>query len=232
MSTWEVVTLTQDDVDSFREPTFAKAWRGYDRNEVAEYVKRLRGRIQVLEHNAAEFESELEQAKARLEGEPDAPGRDESIEPIAERLTVVLQAFDDDMQRIRGEAQVEADELVAAAKADADRIRVDAQANAEELRAEAQREAKEARDQANELLSGLESRRSSLLVEIRTLKDRMLEAARAIIPAPESDRSGDAVTIQNGDVVVSEGERSSVEDRQDLDPVLGDGDRMFEVRRE
>ena len=199
MSSWEVVTLTQEHVDSFREPTFAKAWRGYDRDEVAEYVKRLRGRIQVLEHNAAEFESELEQAKERLEGETDARGREESIEPIAERLTVVLQAFDDDMQRIRGEARAEADQVVEAAKADADRIRVDAQANAEEIRAEAERAASDARAQADELLSGLESRRSSMLAEIRALKDRMLEAARAIVPAPDADRHANDVVIVNDD---------------------------------
>lgn len=198
MSTWEVVTLTQDDVDSFREPTFAKAWRGYDRNEVAEYVKRLRGRVQVLEHNAADFESELEQARERLEG-AHASAPDESVEPIAERLTVVLQAFDDDMQRIRSDARGEADEIVATAKADADRIRVDAQANAEELRAEAQREAQEARDQAHELLSGLESRRSSMLAEIRTLKDRMLEAARAIVPPPDPDHHANDVVIVSDD---------------------------------
>ena len=198
MSSWEVVTLTQENMDSLREPTFSKAWRGYDPDEVSAYVKRLRGRVQVLEHNAADFESELEQAKKRLEG-ADAAAPEESFEPIAERLTVVLQAFDDDMQRLRKEARAEADELVATAKADADRIRVDAQANAEALRAEAQRDAEEAREQARELLSGLESRRSTLLEEIRTLKDRMLEAARAMIPAPDADPQANDVVIVNDD---------------------------------
>lgn len=203
--------MTQEDVDSFREPTFGKVWRGYDPDEVSAYVKRLKGRIQVLEHNAADFESELEQARKRVESGADSSGRDEAFETIAQRLAAVLQAFDEDMQRLRNEAQAEADEIVEAARADADRIRVDAQANAEEVRAEAERAAKEAREQADELLSGLETRRSSMLLEIRALKERLLEAARAIVPPASVDQQADEVVIANDDVAVSEGTGGSRE---------------------
>jgi cell division septum initiation protein DivIVA len=233
MSTWESVTLSQDEVASMKEPTFKKAWRGYDREEVTAHLKRLMSRIRVLEHNAAEFESELEQMRKAGGSKADGSASDESYEPLAQRLAIVLQAFDEVMQRLRTEAQAEADGFVEAAKADADRIRVDAQANAEAIRADAEREAQAARDQAHELLSGLESRRSSLLTEIRTLKGRMLEAARAMIPTPESDHPADEVTISDADLAVSErtGEPSG-QDRQDLGTVLGDGDRVLEVRGE
>lgn len=205
MSSWEAVTLTQEDVDSFREPTFGKVWRGYDPDEVSAYVKRLKARIQVLHHNAAEFESELEQMRKTGAGNADEASSDESHETLAERLAVVLQAFDEVMQRLRTEAQAEADEIVKVAKADADRIRVDAQANAEAVRADAERASKEARDQADQLLSGLESRRTSMLVEIRALKDRMLDAARAIVPA------GSDAEVQADDVVIVEDEVTSTE---------------------
>ena len=211
MSSWESVTLTPDDVESFREPTFGRVWRGYDPDEVSAYVKRLTGRIQVLEHNVADFESELEQARKRIGSGADSSGREEAFETIAERLAGVLQAFDEDMLRIRNEAQGEADLIVEAAMADADRIRVDAQANAEEVRAEAERAAKEAREQADELLSGLETRRSSMLMEIRALRDRMLESARAIVPPAGVDQQADEVVIANDEVAVSEGTGGSRE---------------------
>jgi len=204
MSTWESVTLTPDDVESVREPTFGKIWRGYDPDEVSAYVKRLKGRIQVLGHNVADLEAELDQARKRIGGGTDSSGRDEAFETIAQRLTAVLQAFDEDMQRLRKEAQVEADEILEAAKADADRIRVDAQANAEEVRAEAERAAKDASEKANELLSGLETQRDSLLEEIRALKDRMLEAAKAIIPASDAGQQTDEVMIVDEDDQASE----------------------------
>jgi cell division septum initiation protein DivIVA len=209
MSTWESVTLSEDDVASMREPTFKKAWRGYDREDVAAHLKRLMSRIRVLEHNAAEFESELEQMRKTGGGNADGSASDESYEPLTQRLAIVLQAFDEDMQRLRTEAQAEADGFVEAAKADADRIRVDAQANAEAIRADAERASKEARDQADLLLSGLESRRSSLLVEIRALKDRMLEAASAIVPA--ASEADDLVVVED-EVTSTEGtdERSEL----------------------
>ena len=233
MSTWESVTLSSDDLASMSEPTFKKAWRGFDPEEVSAHLKRLMGRIRVLEHNAAEFESELEQMRKEAGRYADEAASDEPYETLAQRLTIVLQAFDEVMQRLRSEAQAEADEIVELAKADADRIRVDAQANAEEVRGEAAREAQAARDQANELLSGLESRRSSLLTEISTLKHRMLEAARAMIPSSEGDDAADEVTISDGGVAVSaRAEAQSAADRQDLGTVVGDGDGVLEVRRE
>lgn len=213
MSSWEAVTLTQEDVDSFREPSFKKAWRGYDPEEVAAHMKRLMSRIRVLEHNAAEFESELEQMRETGGGNTDEATADESYETLAQRLAAVLQAFDEDMQRLRTEAQTEANEIVEVAKADADRIRVDAQANAEAVRADAERASKEARDQADELLSGLESRRTSMLVEIRALKDRLLEAARAIVPATsEADVQADDVVVVEDEVTSTEG----TDDRSEL----------------
>lgn len=211
MSTWESVSLSPDDVASMSEPTFKKAWRGYDPDEVSAHLKRLMSRIRVLEHSAAEFESELEQLRKTGGGDDDEAASDESHETLAERLAVVLQAFDEVMQRLRTEAQAEADEIVEVAKADADRIRVDAQANAEAVRADADRASKEARDQADLLLSGLESRRSSMLVEIRTLKDRMLEAARAIVPA----------TSEADDLVVVEDEVTSTEGTDERSELSG-----------
>jgi DivIVA domain-containing protein len=213
MSTWESVTLSPDDVASMSEPTFKKAWRGYDPEEVSAHLKRLMSRIRVLEHNAAEFESELEQLREADTGNAEGAASDESYETLAQRLAVVLQAFDEDMQRLRTEAQAEADETVEAARAEADRIRVDAQANAEAIRAEAERAAKEAREQADQLLSGLESRRSTMLVEIRALKDRMLEAARAIVPAAS----------EIDDVVVVEDEVTSTEGTDERSELSGRG---------
>jgi cell division septum initiation protein DivIVA len=237
--------------DPLPEPTFGKVRRGYDPDEVSRYVQTLTTRIRILENHADELESDLDQARRQLDdgrgqldetrGQLEEARRqlqeaaDDPYAAISTRMADVMRAFDQEFERVQGEAQAEAGRVLDEARSDADRIRLDAQANAEEVRAGAERAAKEAREQAHELLSGLESRRSSLLEEIRALKDRMLEAARAIIPASDADQSADDVTIVDDDAA-SEGtagsRQPSAEGREDLGPVLGDGDRMFEVRRE
>jgi DivIVA domain-containing protein len=204
MSTWESVKLSPEDIGSIPEPKFSTIWRGYDPDEVKAYLKRLAGRMHVLEHNASELESELEQARKQKGSAPDEAARGEAFEKIAHDLADLLRSFDEDMRKMRTEGKAEADRIVAEAKAEADRIRVDAQTNAEEVRTEAERAAKEARAKADELLSGLESRRSSLLVEMRALKDRMLDAAKKMTPATDAEHPADGIVVEDEGVSVSE----------------------------
>jgi cell division septum initiation protein DivIVA len=212
--------------EATEEPRFATTLRGYDRQQVSEYVAAMNYRMRFFESRTEELESELRDARAQPGTTSRAPVGEDPFEAVSDRVTEVMRAFDQDVGRMRGEAEAEAERIVAEtkveaereaqetqerrerttaeiesmlteARADADRIRVDAQAKAEEIRARAGRALDDARIRAETMLSELDAKRSSLIEEIRALHDRMLEAARDVAPVLEGSPTGDVVRIED-----------------------------------
>lgn len=231
MSTWEPEETPRSEANSIPEPPFATVWRGYDPSQVSEYLRTVAGRVQVLENRAWELESELEQARKQGDMSPLPTEPPDPYETVSGRVADVVRAFDQDVERMRREAEAEvqrildearaeaergardvekvrqegmaeAEGMLVDARAEADRIRVDAQANAEEMRAEAERALKDAQVQADAVLSELQSRRESLVAKLRTLHDQMLDSARGLEPIVEAGEAPDEVVVPEDAVVV------------------------------
>jgi len=95
-------------------PEFAQAFRGYDREQVNEYVAWVRDHAIQAEDRAARAESALAQCRRELASSPTTAG-------ISERLTAMLQLATEEAADIRARAQADSDVTVADASARAER---------------------------------------------------------------------------------------------------------------
>ena len=199
-------------------PQFGKVMRGYDPHEVDPFLRTALVRVRDLEGRVVELEGELEGARSHGAAMTRASEDSADQDPYASfsgHVAEVVRAFDQDVERIRAEAEAEAKAIVDGAKAraeadnrevaehtrearielermladargEADRIRVDAQSTAEVIKAEADRTLEDSRAREKELLSDLERRRGSVMTEMRSLRDGMLEAAGRLDAALET----------------------------------------------
>lgn len=219
------------------QPSFAMAWRGYDRDQVAGYVKGMLGRMHALQARVDELEAQLEEGPSdQVAGAAGARG--DNFAAISEWVAEAMRALDQDLERMRTEAQAEArrtvtearaeaereareivdrrqevaaeaERALAGAMADADRIRSNAETAAQQMRAQAEHVLADARARAGEALSGLDERRQRMLAEIRDLHARIVGTARALEPVLRDDRPVGALSVEEGDVAVQEGDGSA-----------------------
>jgi cell division septum initiation protein DivIVA len=238
MSVWEPEGTSGPAMNSISEPGFAKVRHGYDPSQVSEHLKTVAGRTRILEDRVSELESELEQVRGQEQpSRPAEASVEDPYEVMSGRMAEVVRTLDQDVERMRQEAEAEAqqlvdeakaeaaresreveklrkkamaeaDEMLAEATAEADRIRVDAQATAEDLRAEAERALEDAKEQADAALAELTDRRDALVAEMRTLHDRMLDSASRLEPIVDGERADDEV------VVVEDGAAESDEESE------------------
>ncbi len=184
MSSWESDVIPQAGGKRAPQPTFATVRRGYDPNQVLEYLSGVADHVEALESQVRKLDSDLQQAR-RHPPAARSPASQDPYEAVSTRVADLVRTFDQDVERLRAEAeaevqrlraetQAEVQRLLAEARADADRMRVDAQANAEETRAEAERALREAKSHADQALSGLAARREALIENLRGMHERMV----------------------------------------------------------
>jgi cell division septum initiation protein DivIVA len=193
--------------------------------KLTDRAKGLEEKVSALEselEKVSALESELEEARAHSETPAASPAN--PYESVSDRVADVVRAFDQEVERMRREAEGEAERLVeeaaaeaeqrlhevdtlrheaeaevgqklADAQAEADRIRLDAQGNAEETLAKAERARKSAERGADKILGQLESRRESLVLEIRAIRERLLDSASDLESLVGSDESTDRVVV-------------------------------------
>jgi cell division septum initiation protein DivIVA len=164
--------------DAVPVPTFKTVRRGFDQNQVAEYIGELNDRLRTVEHLVRQVRYENEQVKRERDaalreraalvqqGEvalPSAPREVDTYEQVSGRVTKLLVAVDKDVEKIRGEAEAEAQQIVDRARSEAYRV----SREAEDGRTSAILAAQEARKQAERTVAELESRRDAVLQELR-----------------------------------------------------------------
>lgn len=187
-----------------RQPTFSTVFRGYDPNQVVEYLSRVGDHVEALESNVNRLESELREARRQDTGDQDQVGKD-PYEAVSARVAELVRKFDQDVDRRRAEAEAEVERLLedartqgerilADARTEAERIRLDAEDKAGETRSQAERTLRETRSQSDEALSALNVRRDALVNEIRAMRDRMLATAKDLETTIEGS-IGDQVVI-------------------------------------
>ena len=169
--------------EQIRRREFATIRRGYDPEQVRDYLLQIAVQVETLE-------KELREARLR-----DVPAvQKQGVDPyerLAERVAEVLRAADERADRLVGEAHDEAARLLRDARSEADVIRVDAQARAEEARHSGAEALRSARSEAERLLSSLASRREALVEELKGMQSRLLAVVEQIGTALD-DADGDA----------------------------------------
>jgi len=195
--------------DQIRRRKFATVRRGYDPDQVDDYLKQVAEQVEALETdlrderlNAARqppsgAEVPVERPAAMTMTPPAtataAETEEAAYERISKRFASVLKSADEEAQKLIDQARAESTKLLEDARAEADRIRVDAQANAEQARTTSAAELAKAREEADRVLGGLEQRRESLLGQMHEMQSRLLAVAQNL-EIPDGDQSQGAHT--------------------------------------
>jgi cell division septum initiation protein DivIVA len=199
-------------------PTFATVWRGYDPDQVLEYVTRLRDDVDTKATEVQRLQAELGQRDAASEEAQN------QYEGVGARVADLMRTFDQHVEKLHEDAEAEAERIVAEARADADRIRqeaeksrgeaaakaervqvkarteadrirLDAQSKAEEVRLQATEALAEAKKESDRVLSSLATRHEALLGELRVIRDRLVDTTRDIEATIEAGARDQVVVV-------------------------------------
>ncbi len=171
--------------EQIRRREFVTTRRGYDVEQVREYLEQLARQVD-------QMETILRAAKLQAgagERAPTGPAAD-PYEQLGQRVADVLRSTDREADRIRRDAKEEAERILREARSEADRIRLDAQSKAERAREEAERALREARARADRTIAGLATRRDALVEQLAAMQERLLNVAHeleAAIERPEDE---------------------------------------------
>jgi DivIVA domain-containing protein len=187
--------------EQIRRRQFATVRRGYDPDQVHDYLNQVAMQVEALEGELREerlTRPETEMAAAAPAAPPAAiaapapfaPAADveAAYERISARLTSVLRAADDEAQKLIEQARAEAQRMLDEARGEAERIQADARVTAEEARSRSADELQRAQAEADRVLGGLEQRRESLLGQMHEMQSRLLAVAQNLeIPDEDVD---------------------------------------------
>jgi cell division initiation protein len=192
--------------EQIRRRQFATVRRGYDPDQVHDYLNQVALQVEALEGELREqrltprvadeqMSASLADAAPAIETAPlaepapiAATGDDTeaAYERISKRFATVLRAADEEAQKLIDRAREEASKVLDEARAEADRIRLDAQSKAEEAVTQSSDELQRAKAEADRVLGGLEHRRESLLGQMHEMQSRLLAVAQNLeIPEDE-----------------------------------------------
>ena len=204
--------------EQIRRREFATIRRGYDPDQVRDYLYAVAEQLERLERELREAESSATHrpsapVPANVAAQPSA----DPYEVFAKKVAGLLGTADKEAERLVEEAKSDSSRIIEEARAEADRIQLDAQANAEEARAEGERMLEAARAEAERALSGLAGRRQVLMDQLQTMQTRLLSAAQDLnvtiedrpsdLPQPIADAEAkaeaeaDAGTDSGADIV-------------------------------
>lgn len=159
--------------EQIRRREFVTIRRGYDPDQVRNYLDQLAAQVERMASMIREARMEAESA-IRASASP----KTDPYEQLAQRVASVIREADDVAERTRSEASREAELALEQARADADRIRLDASTHAEQSRAEAERSVHDAREQAHRTIEGLATRREALVGQLSQMQERLIGVAR------------------------------------------------------
>ncbi|MEX0833952.1 MAG: DivIVA domain-containing protein [Actinomycetota bacterium] len=170
MSSSEFDLPVKPSADQIRRREFATVRRGYDPDQVREYMKALGDQVEALEVQVNTTRMEVEAAaQGRPGGDP--------FEALGGRIAEILRTAEQHSGEREQEAENEARKLVSEARMEADRVRLDAQSKAEAVRQQADDTTKKSKKEAERLLSSAMSHRKGLLAELESMRENLLEMA-------------------------------------------------------
>jgi cell division septum initiation protein DivIVA len=149
-------------------PRFNTVLRGFDPDQVRDYVAQLLTRIDEMETELREAEVDRDAARRRY-----AAARQDAYAQVAGQLADLLRAADQQADKLRREAGEEAARRVTEARQLADQIQREAEDEADRLRGEGEEALRQARAETERILGGLTSRREALLAELQSTRDHL-----------------------------------------------------------
>jgi DivIVA domain-containing protein len=176
---------------------FATVRRGYDPDQVRDYLAMAAGRIEALEQELDAVQAALKTSEQRSAAPAPAPAEegDDPYEAFAKRFAGLLGTADREAQRLVEESKAESARILDESRMEADRIRVDAQDRAEEARAEGRAVLEEARAEAERSLSSLATRRQQLVDQLQAMQSRLISAAHDLDVVIEEEPEDLPVTV-------------------------------------
>ena len=170
-----------------RRREFASVRRGYDPDQVRDYLSQVAEQVETLEQEIRE--TKLQPASApKSDGQArptNPPTSDDPYERFSRRLTTLLATADKEADGILAEARVDSSRMLNEARSEADRIRVDAQARAEEARQQGNELLERAKQEADRVLLGLSERRETLVQHLQDMQTRLVGVAKELEVAIE-----------------------------------------------
>jgi len=241
MSTNDLDLPLLPSAEQIRRKEFASVRRGYDTEQVREFLRLVAEQVETLERELQDVpavpaeQEQAPEAGPSAEAVPDVSGelalpalqpakpapQDEAPDRMSQRIAHVLEAAEEEAAAAIADARAEAAGRLAAARAEADRIRVDAQARAEEDRQRGRETLARAKRESAAELMGLERRREELSGRLREMRSMLIAAADEL--QVEAEPSDGAASGAAGDVELDErieqifGPRDRV-DLPDLEP--------------
>jgi cell division initiation protein len=179
-----------------RRREFASVRRGYDPDQVRDYLSQVAEQVEMLEQEVREtkLQSASGPAQAASSDRAEAVSTGDPYERLAKRLATLLATADQEAERILEEARADAARMLDEARSDADRIRVDAQARAEEARQQGNELLERAKQEADRVLLGLSERRETLVQHLQDMQTRLVGVAKELevaIEEPETAATAD-----------------------------------------
>jgi cell division initiation protein len=170
-----------------RRREFASVRRGYDPDQVRDYLSQVAEQVEMLEQEVRE--TKLQPVPGPAAGGTTSPAEAASTadpyERLSKRLATLLATADQEAERILEEARADAARMLDEARSDADRIRVDAQARAEEARQQGNELLERAKQEADRVLLGLSERRETLVQHLQDMQTRLVGVAKELEVAIE-----------------------------------------------
>jgi DivIVA domain-containing protein len=168
--------------EQIRRRMFARVRRGFDPDQVRDYLLQIADQIETLE-------AEVREARLLTETAPSqpAPVERDPVGEMADRIADIVRTAERHAQERRSEIDEESRTILGEARAEADRIRLDAQSRAEEVRQEGSDMLSRARAEADRALGTLTSRRSDLIEQFRAMRERLLGIAGDLEAVVEPD---------------------------------------------
>jgi DivIVA domain-containing protein len=176
--------------EQIRRREFATVRRGYDPDQVREYLQGVAGQVETLERALRE-QRKTTPSESPGDGlapatAPTAPAPDAAIampspdayEEIAKRFAGVLETADKEASAAVAAAKTEATRIVEEARSEADRIRLDAQSKAEAAKQESSDTLANAKREADQILGSLAERRESLVSQMHDMQTKLLSVAK------------------------------------------------------
>jgi DivIVA domain-containing protein len=173
--------------EQIRRREFATIRRGYDPDQVRDYLHQVAAQVETLEGEVRDAKlgrAKIEQVTGGqivTAPEPQEPSTGtDAYDALAKRFSSLIATADREAEKTLSEAKAEAARILEEARSEADRIRVDAQARAEEARQQGSEALVRAREEADRLLSSLSQRRDSLVDQMHQMRTRLLAVAHEL----------------------------------------------------
>jgi DivIVA domain-containing protein len=209
MSSTELDLPLLPSAEQIRRREFATIRRGYDPEQVRDYLRQVAAQVETLERQVREARLEAESARStgaqpdaqvqtaiEQEPQPDPTPQVDPYDELAERLADLIRSADGQAGKIMSEAQTEATRQLNEARAEADRIRTDAQSQAEAARQQGDEVLHHAKVEAERVLSTLSTRREHLVDQLQQMQSRLLGVAQELESAlGDDDDDGPAAEV-------------------------------------